>query len=79
MSHHEATFEIESKSDAYVVRLLTETLYDTIREELLSAPGDDTDPSEPLQQFAAIREAARTQSPGTLTVRFEQYDEGFDD
>lgn len=79
MSRHEATFQIESKSDAYAVRLLTEQLYDTMREELLNAPGDDAGQNETLQQFAAIRDATRSLSPGSFSVRFERDDERVED
>lgn len=75
MSRHEATFEIESKGDAYAVRLLAETAYDALREELRHLLEDDTDPNETLQQFAAIREATRGQSAGSLTVIYERDDE----
>lgn len=79
MSRHEATFEIESKSDAYAVRLLAERMHDTLREELQKSLEDDTAPSEALQQFAAIREATRHQSAGRLTVIYERRRETFDD
>ncbi len=78
MSRREATFEIESKSDANAVRLLTERMYDTLREELREVGGDDG-ADEALAQFEAIREAASRPSPGTLAVVYEPADEPFDD
>ncbi|WP_255167033.1 hypothetical protein [Natrononativus amylolyticus] len=78
MSRYEATFEVESKSDAYAVRLLAEAAYDTLREELRDSLGEDTASDEALQQFAAIREATGRQSTGSLTVIYEQREDSFD-
>ena len=79
MAHYEATFEINSEIDSHAVRLLTERVYNTIREELRHTDQGDASPTETLQQFKAIREAASRSSPGTLTVIYEQHDETFDD
>ncbi len=79
MSRYEATFEIKTKSDAHIVRLLAERVYDTMREERSNSLQNNTDLNKLLQQFAAIREAARNQSPGSLTIIYEQHDESFDD
>lgn len=79
MSRHEATFEIETRNDAHTVRILTERIHDTMREELGSSFENDTESNELLQQFAAIREATKNQSSGSLTVIYEQDDESVDD
>lgn len=78
MSQHEATFEIDSKTDAQVARTLAERVYDTVREETREVSGEDSGQSEMLEEFEAIREAAGRFKPGKLTVRFDQYDEQFD-
>ena len=78
MSQHEATFEIDSKADAQIVRTLAERVYDTVREETREVSGGEPGQSETLQEFEAIREAAGRFKPGTLTIRFEQSDEQFD-
>lgn len=79
MSRYEATFDIDSKTDAHAVRLLVEQAHDTLREELREIGQDDASVKETLQQFEAIREAARRTSPGTLTVIYEPRDGPFDD
>lgn len=79
MARYEATFEIDAKSDVHAVRRLTERVYDTLREELRHTGRGDATPNETLEQFEAIREAARRSSPGTLTVVYEQRDEPFDE
>ena len=79
MERHEATFEITSKSDAYAVRLLTEALYDALREELRDSRGDVGEQSQTLEQFAAIHEATKRPSSGSLTVVYERDDGSFDD
>ena len=75
MSQYEATFEIDSKSDAQIARILAERVYDTVREETREVSGAESSPSEMLEDFEAIREAAGRFRRGTLTVRFDQSDE----
>ncbi|WP_224449687.1 hypothetical protein [Haloprofundus salilacus] len=79
MSRYEATFDINSKSDANAVRRLIDRMYDTLREESREIYQGDTSSNETLEQFKTLREAARRQSPGTLTIVYEQADESFDD
>lgn len=78
MAHYKATFEINSNLDGHAVRLLTNRVYNTIREESRHTDQGRASPNETLQQFEAIREAARRPAPGTLTVIYEQHDEAFD-
>lgn len=78
MSQYEATFEIDAKADAQVVRTLAERVYDTVREETREVSGGEPGQSEMLREFEAIREATGRLKPGKLTVRLEQYDEQFD-
>lgn len=77
MNRHEATFTIESKNEAYVVRRLLEQVYDSLREESRATLTDDA-PSDMLQQFATLRDAARHQAPGKLTVVYERHEGSFD-
>ena len=78
MSQYEATFDIDSKSDAQIARVLAERVYDTVREETREVSGEGSSPSEMLEDFEAIREAAGQFSPGTLTIRFDQSGESFE-
>lgn len=77
MAIHEATFDIETKADAYAVEKLLERVYDSVREESRSLRPDSTDSTDTLAEFEKLREAADTYSPGRLTVTYEQYDDGF--
>ena len=78
MTHYEAVFEIDSKSDAEVIRLLVERVYDALREETREIDGDEAS-SRMLEKFEAIRNATRHPTPGTLTIHYDQYDEVFED
>lgn len=78
METHEATFEIESKTDAYAVDRLMEQLYNSLREESRSLRAGSEDATSMLAAFEAIRNAARTARPGRLTVIFEQREEEFE-
>ncbi|WP_440008343.1 hypothetical protein [Halomicrococcus sp. SG-WS-1] len=75
---HEATFEINSKSDAEAVRRLVERAYDILREETREVSGDEAGQSEVLDELEAIREATRRSTPGTLTIQYDQSDEAFE-
>ena len=77
MDEYEATFDVDSKTDAYAVERVMERLYDAVREETRSVRTEPTDSSDVLEQFAALREATSERRPGTLTVRYEQSDDGF--
>ena len=77
MSRHEATFDIDSRADAEAVRLLTERIYDDLREETRESEGSG--PREMLEAFRAIREATRRPRPGTLTIRYDPRDEPFEE
>ncbi|WP_231187796.1 hypothetical protein [Haladaptatus sp. DYF46] len=79
MSHYEAVFEIDSKSDAEAIRLLVERFYDALREETREIYGDEVSSSETLETFEAIRNATRHPTPGTLTIHYEQHNEAFED
>ena len=79
MTHYEAVFEIDSKSDAEVIRLLVERVYDALREETREIDGDETSSSEMLEKFEAIRNATRHPTPGTLTIQYDQHNEAFED
>lgn len=78
MERHEATFEIDSRSDVHAVRTAAERLYDTLREELRHT-GRDAATDETLEQFEELRNAANRPAPGTLTVVYERHDDSFDD
>lgn len=79
MEEFKATFEIESKTDAYAVERLMERLYDSVREESRSIRADADDASATLDQFKTLRDAARRPAPGRLTVVYERRDQGFED
>jgi len=78
MEEYEATFEVDSKTDAYAVERLMERLYDSLREESRTVREGSSDSTEMLEQFEAIRDAARRHNPGQLTVVYEQRDEEFE-
>lgn len=78
MPKFEATFEVESKSDALAVERLMNRLYDAIREETRTLREGTQDSTEMLSQFEAVRDATRRTRPGRLTISYEQDDEGFD-
>lgn len=77
MSSHEATFHIDSRADAEAVRLLTERVYDDLREERRESDGSG--PREMLDAFRAVRDATRRDRPGTLTIRYDPRDEPFEE
>lgn len=79
MEEYEATFEIESKSAAHAMERSLARLYDSLREESRTVREGTGDSSEMLEQFAAIRDAARDPAPGTLTVTYERTGESFDE
>ena len=78
MSHYEAAFEIDSKSDSEAIRVLAERIYDTLREETQDMSGGEAGVSEMLEQFEAIRDVTRHTTPGTLTIHYDQHDEAFE-
>ncbi|QCJ46878.1 hypothetical protein [Haloprofundus sp. MHR1] len=79
MSRHEATFEIESKTDSYAARRIVERAYDTIREESRSVREGTDDAQALLREFETLRDAARRPTPGKLTIIYEQDDDEFED
>lgn len=79
MEEQKAIFEVKSKSDAYAVEQLLNQLYNSLREESRTVRKETSDSTEMLQQFEAIRDAARRQKPGKLTVVYEQTDEPFEE
>jgi len=79
MVEYEATFEIESKADAYAVEKLLTRLYDILREEARTVREGTSDSTEMLEQFEIVRNAAQNPMPGTLTVVYEQDDEPFEE
>lgn len=79
MPEFEATFEVNSKTDALAIERLTNRLYNAVREESRSLRSETTDSTEMLSKFEAIRDAARETRPGRLTIVYEQRDERFED
>lgn len=79
MDEFEATFTIESNSEARAVERTLVRLYDTLREESRTIAADTADATAMLAEFESIREAAGRHRPGTLTVVLEQRDEPFED
>ena len=79
MSHYEASFEIDSKTDSYAARRMLEQVYDTIREESRSVREGTDDADELLEEFRTLRDAAKRPKPGRLTITYEQHDSGFED
>ncbi|WP_224270552.1 hypothetical protein [Haloprofundus salinisoli] len=79
MSRHEASFEIESKTDSYAARRLLERAYDTIREESRSVREGTDDAQALIREFETLRDAAKRPTRGKLTIIYEQDDDGFDD
>jgi uncharacterized membrane protein len=78
MEEHEATFPIKSRADAHAVERLLAGLYDSVREESRTVREGTTDATETLEDFGALRDAARRVAPGRLTVVLEQRDEPFE-
>jgi hypothetical protein len=79
MESHEATFEIQTKTDAFAVERLLEKVHDSMREESRTLGQGTGDRSDMLADFASLRDAAAGHSPGRLTVRYERADESFED
>jgi len=79
MDEYEATFEVDSKSDAYAVERLMSQVYDSLREESRTVREGSSDSTQMIAEFEAIREAARQPKPGRLTVKFVQRDEEFEE
>jgi hypothetical protein len=78
MSRYEASFEIDSKTDAYAVRRILEQTYNTVREESRSVRNGSGDAEQLLEQFETLRNAAKQPTAGTLTITYETDDEVFD-
>jgi len=79
MTRHEATFEIDSKSDSYAARRILERVYDTVREESRSVREGTDDADELLGAFERLQEEVKEPSPGALTITYERYDDDFED
>ena len=75
MDEYKATFEIESKTDAYVVEQLMNHMYNSLREESKTIRAKSSGSTAMMEQFQAIRDATRQSKPGRLTVTLEQEDE----
>jgi len=79
MSSYEATFEVDSKTDAYAVRKILERTYDTVREESRSVRDGSEDSDALLRAFEELKTASKEPTPGTLTITYEKQEDGFDD
>lgn len=79
MTRYEATFEIDSNSDAHAAHRMLERVYDTVREESRTVREGSADATELLEQFEALRDAADSPAPGELTITYEREEGGFDD
>lgn len=75
----EATFDVDSRAEARAVRSLLGELYDTVREEFKTVYDHRTGEEEVLEDFRAIRDAGREESPGRLTIVYEREVEEFDE
>lgn len=75
MSRHEASFDIDSKTDSYAARRILEQAYDTIREESRSVREGTEDADALLREFEALRDAATQPADGKLTITYERYDD----
>lgn len=71
METYKATFEVESKTDAYAVERLLNQLYDSLREESRSLSAERSDSTDMLSEFEQLRDVSRKRPRGTLTVRYE--------
>jgi len=78
MARYEASFEIDSKADSYAVRRVLERVYDTIREESRTVKDGSEGPGELIRAFKTLRDAAKSPTPGKLTIIYEQSDTEFD-
>jgi len=79
MEQYEATFEIDSESDARAMERSLARLYDALREESRTVRDATGDSSGMLEAFEAIHDAASDPAPGTLTVTYERTGESFDE
>ena len=79
MSHYEASFEIDSKTDSYAARRMLEQVYDIIREESRSVREGTDDADELLGEFQTLQDAAKRSTPGRLTITYEQFDGEYED
>jgi len=77
MPTYEATFEIDSRSDAYAVRTVLEQTYNTVREESRTVRAGTEDADELLESFEELKNAAQQPTPGRLTITYEVDEEGF--
>lgn len=75
MDRYEASFEIDSKTDAYATRRILEQIYNIIREESRSVREGTDDASELLDAFRTLRDAGKQPAPGSLTISYERYDD----
>lgn len=75
MSRHEASFDIDSKTDSYAARRILERAYNTIREESRSVREGAEDADALLREFEALRDAAKQPADGKLTIVYERYDD----
>jgi hypothetical protein len=78
MTTHEATFEIDSKTDAYAVRKILEQTYNTVREESRSIREGSDDADELLAAFGSLKDASEQHAPGRLTITYEVEDREFE-
>lgn len=78
MSTHEATFEIDSKRDAYAVRTMLEQTYNTVREESRSVRDGTDEAEELLASFEELKRAAKEPTPGRLTITYEETEGDFE-
>ncbi|WP_396611359.1 hypothetical protein ACH9L7_14265 [Haloferax sp. S1W] len=78
MSHYEASFEIESRADSNATRRILEHAYDTIREESRTVREGTEDASDLLDSFKTLRDAAKSPSPGRLTITYQRFDDEFE-
>jgi hypothetical protein len=79
MEKYEATFQIESKSDAYAVERLMNQVYNSVREESRTTRQGTKNSTQMLGQFKTIRDATRSPKPGRFTVVYETREEGFEE
>jgi hypothetical protein len=79
MTRHEATFDIDSPSDAHAAERILRALHDTVREESRNVREGSEDATELLAEFEQLRAATTPPAPGTLSVTYERHDGGFED
>jgi len=77
MPTYEATFEIDSKSDAYAVRTVLEQTYNTVREESRTVRAGSDDADELLDAFEELKNQAQQPTTGRLTITYEVDEDGF--